>query len=175
MTSKSKNKGNQYERELAKFLSDLYEESFIRNLQGSGSYIGGKNVIRKDVLHEQQIMAAKGDIVPPGEWKYFNCEAKNYADFPFSALFSGKVAQLEKWLDQLMTVADDGDFNILSFKITRKGRFVAVQENHLYHTSGYMMYESEKYGRWIIMDLDEYFKNDAAKQNFKNYCQKGCF
>jgi len=173
MTSKSKTKGNSFEREVAKFLSDLYSESFIRNLQGSGSYIGGKNVVRKDTLHEQQIMAAKGDIVPPGEWKYFNCEAKNYADFPFSAAFAGKVAQLEKWLEQLMTVADEKDFNVLVFKITRKGRFVAIEDKHSLSTGNNLTYNSGKYGRWTIMDFDAFWNHKDIREIVKNMCVNG--
>ncbi len=45
MPSPQKAKGSGYEREVAKFLSDLYGESFIR-APGSGAYVGGKNQAR---------------------------------------------------------------------------------------------------------------------------------
>ena len=48
MTSPQKAKGSGFEREVAKFLSDLYGESFIR-APGSGAYIGGKNQHRTTV------------------------------------------------------------------------------------------------------------------------------
>ena len=65
MTSKSKIKGSSFERECAKFLSELYSASFHRNLNGSGAYIGGRNVFRKNTLSESQIRNSKGDITPP--------------------------------------------------------------------------------------------------------------
>ena len=63
MPSKSKNKGNTWERDVAGFLSKLYATSFIR-VPGSGAYIGGANTHRKQFLHEGQIRSFKGDIVP---------------------------------------------------------------------------------------------------------------
>ena len=44
---KSKNKGKAFEREIANFLSDLYEESFTR-VPYSGAFVGGKNAVRKE-------------------------------------------------------------------------------------------------------------------------------
>ena len=73
MGSKSKTKGSSWEREVATHLSELYKASFIR-VPNSGAYIGGKNTVRKEFLHEGQIRMMKGDIIPPGNWKYFNCE-----------------------------------------------------------------------------------------------------
>jgi len=71
MPSKSKIKGSAFEREMAKFLSEKYDESFVR-VPNSGAYIGGKNQKRTDVLSEGQIRAFKGDIIPPDDWIYFN-------------------------------------------------------------------------------------------------------
>ena len=85
MPSKSKTKGSSFEREVAKELSDLYNESFVRT-PSSGAYIGGSNVARKEVLSEGQIQSFRGDIIPPDDWKYFNVECKSYADFPFHQL-----------------------------------------------------------------------------------------
>ena len=97
MPSKSKNKGSGYEREMAKFLSELYDGSFVR-VPGSGAYIGGKNQVRTVVLSEGQVRSFKGDIVPPDDWKYFNSECKFYADFPFHQLFSdGHIPILESY------------------------------------------------------------------------------
>ena len=63
MPSPQKAKGSGFEREIAKYLSELYGESFIR-APGSGAYVGGKNQSRTQVLHEGQIRSFKGDIVP---------------------------------------------------------------------------------------------------------------
>ena len=63
MASKSKNKGKGFEREMANFLSDLYQLSFIR-VPASGAFVGGANAVRKDILSEGQIRGAKSDIIP---------------------------------------------------------------------------------------------------------------
>ena len=130
MSSPSKNKGSGFEREVAKFLSELYSESFIR-APGSGAYTGGSNSHRKQVLHENQIRTFKGDIIPGQSFPLLNSECKFYADFQFHQLFS-ESNQLETWLEQLMVAADTDDLNILYMKFNRKGRFVAVQAIDLY-------------------------------------------
>ena len=160
MSSKSKTKGNTWEREIANHLSALYKSSFIR-VPNSGAFIGGKNNVRKEFLHEGQIRIMKGDIIPPDTWKYFNCEAKNYADFPFHQLVQGECKQLENWLSQLMEVADDGDLNILMFKITRKGKFIAVQQAaHWDDSLPHHVYLSVKHNYWQIFDYDSFWNHN---------------
>src|SRR6185503_3671137 len=75
MPSKSKTKGNAWELEVAKFLSDLYKESFIR-IPSSGAFVGGKNNFRKTQIDAAQLQGKKGDIHPPADWKYWNIECK---------------------------------------------------------------------------------------------------
>ena len=159
MSSKSKTKGSNWEREIAKHLSELYSESFIR-VPGSGAYVGGKNSVRKEVLHEGQIRAMKGDIIPPLDWHHFNCEAKNYAELPFHQLVQEECKQLESWLNQIYDAADEGDLNILIIKITRKGKYVAVQEGNHWQKQAHFLYHSEKYGYWQIYDYDLFWKNN---------------
>lgn len=166
MTQKSKNKGKSWEREVALYLSNLYNESFIR-VPNSGAYIGGKNSSRKEFLHEGQIRSLKGDIIPPHTWSYFNCECKNYADFPFHQLYSGEVKLLESWIRQLKDVADPKDLNILMIKITRKGKYIAVESNLHWDTGKpYTYYISPTHGAWSIFDYDTFFEYN------KNLVQK---
>ena len=54
MTSKSKTKGKSWERDVCLFLSELYNQSFIR-VPGSGAFIGGSNQFRKETLSDEQI------------------------------------------------------------------------------------------------------------------------
>lgn len=158
MTSKPKSKGNSFEREVAKFLSALYSESFIRNNSGSGAYIGGVNVHRKSTLTEGQIRHSKGDIIPPESWLHFNAEAKFYSDFTFHQLFE-RCQQIESWLDQLMTVADSDDVSILLMKFNRKGRYIAVQANREWNTEcNFLRYTSVSWGDWMIYSFDNFFK-----------------
>lgn len=158
MSTKSKTKGKSWENDVAKHLSAIYGESFIR-VPHSGAYIGGKNSVRKQFLHEGQIRAMKGDIIPPSTWSKFNCECKNYGDFPFHQLFQQHINLLEDWINQCMEAADEGDFNILFIKITRKGKFVAVPSA----TPGIISSRSFNYGsvrhdHWQIIDFDQFWE-----------------
>lgn len=170
MSSKSKNKGNSWERDVANHLSTLYKSKFIR-VPNSGAFIGGKNNTRKEFLHEGQIRMMKGDIIPPDKWKFFNCECKSYADFPFHQLMQGECKQLETWLSQLLEVADEGDMNILMFKITRKGKFIAVPQAPHWHPLPYNSYHSIKHGIWQIFDYDAFFEHN--QKLVKSLCIKG--
>jgi len=160
MTSPQKAKGSGFEREVAKFLSDLYGESFIR-APGSGAYIGGKNQSRTQVLHEGQIRSFKGDIVPGQSFTKMNIECKFYADFPFHLLMSGECKVIDAWLGQLLDVEDPGDLNLLIMKFNRIGRYIAVQPKLTWIVDNYVFYASEKYGDWLITDFSSFFKNNA--------------
>jgi protein tyrosine phosphatase len=157
MPSPSKAKGSSFEREVATFLSKLYNESFIR-APGSGAYVGGKNQTRKEFLHEGQIKALKGDIVPGESFVKFNCECKSYADFPFHLLYTGECKVLEGWLKQMMDVAEQDDVNVLFMKFNRKGKFVAVQSSLTWGADNFTYYSSKSHGDWIIIEFEHFFK-----------------
>lgn len=166
MPSPSKNKGSSFEREVAKFLSDTYKESFIR-APGSGAYVGGKNQSRKDFLHEGQIRSFKGDIVPGESFSKLNVECKSYADFPFHQVLAGSCKQLDTWLEQLMSVSETDDVNVLFMKLNRKGKFVAVQTKLTWVTDHFMYYTSPVRGDWILIEFDQFFKHNT--QLLKTY------
>jgi hypothetical protein len=161
MPSPSKNKGSGFEREVAKYLSDTYGESFIR-APGSGAYTGGSNSHRRTVLHENQVRSFKGDIIPGESFPLLNCECKFYGDFGFHQLFTGS-AVLASWLQQLMDAADDGDLNILFMKFNRKGRYVAVQASLPWDCSGsHMTYRDEKHGDWMVYSFETFFEHNTS-------------
>lgn len=160
MPSPSKNKGSSFEREVANFLSNLYGESFIR-APGSGAYVGGKNQSRKEFLHEGQVRSFKGDIVPGQSFSKFNAECKSYKDFPFHQLYSGDCKVLDGWIEQMMDVSEQGDLNILFMKFNRKGKYVVVESNKkTWVTDQFTYYTSKKYGDWLIIDFDHFFKHN---------------
>jgi len=111
MPSKSKAKGNAWELEVSKFLSETYNESFIR-IPSSGAFVGGKNNFRKTSLGNAQIQSKKGDIHPPESWKHWNIECKSYGDFPFHQLWYADVKILDAWIQQQKDVEDEGDLNL---------------------------------------------------------------
>jgi hypothetical protein len=160
MPSPQKQKGSGYEREVAKFLSELYGESFIR-APGSGAYVGGKNQSRKQVLHEGQVRSFKGDIVPGQSFSKMNAECKFYKDFSFHLLLSGSCKQIDAWIEQLLDVADEGDLNILFMKFNRIGKFVAVQPKLTWIVDNYIFYASETQGDWLITEMTSFFKNNS--------------
>jgi hypothetical protein len=156
MTSPQKAKGSGFEREIAKYLSEKYSESFIR-APGSGAYVGGKNQVRKEVLHEGQIRSFKGDVVPGQSFKRMNIECKFYADFPFHLLLTGDCKVIDAWIDQLMDVADEDDVNLLFMKFNRKGRYVCVQSKLTWVSDNFVYYTSKKHGDWTIFEFDSFF------------------
>jgi len=166
MPSPQKAKGSSFEREVAKFLSKTYNESFIR-APGSGAYVGGKNQERKQFLHEGQIRSFKGDIVPGQTFTKFNAECKSYADFPFHLMLTGSCKILDTWIEQLMAVAEEDDCNILFMKFNRKGRYVAVQAKYTWVTDYFIYYSSAKVGDWVFIEFDTFFENN--KDLFKAY------
>jgi hypothetical protein len=168
MPSKSKTKGSSFEREVAKFLSGLYGEPFVR-VPNSGAYTGGLNSHRKSFLDGNQAKSFKGDIIAPDSWKNFNSECKSYADLPFHLILTGESNLLDSWLEQLMTAGDDNDLNILFIKISRKGRFVAVPSKLTWITDNFMYYTSKKYQDWVLIEFEQFFK--LNKDLLKSYSQ----
>lgn len=160
MPSPQKNKGSGYEREVAKFLSELYGESFIR-APGSGAYVGGKNQARTQFLHEGQIRSFKGDIVPGQSFSRMNIECKFYADFPWHLLLTGECKQLDSWLEQLLDVEEPNDLNLLFMKFNRKGQYIAVQGKLTWKADNCVFYSSKKHGDWVIMEHSSFFQNNA--------------
>jgi hypothetical protein len=161
MPSKSKTKGAGYERQVADFLTNLYGEKFLR-APGSGAYVGGKNSVRKEFLHEGQVRTFKSDIVPGQSFPKLNLECKAYADFPFHQLFTGRVPLLESWIEQATTAEDEGDLTIISIKVNRKGQFVAIK----FSTPGLqvinnMVYDSDQHGRWTIMEHGQFWQHNS--------------
>lgn len=150
--TKSKNKGKSFERDVCKILGDLYNDNFER-VPNSGAFVGGKNVVRKSTLTENQIKASKGDIVPPDHWKYFNCECKNYADFPFHLLLQARpIPILEQWLEQTLDAHDENDLDLVFMKFNRKGIYLAYPAvlDRWFFTPREINYSSEKFGSWIF-------------------------
>jgi len=162
---KSKDKGKTFERDIANYLSTLYEESFTRVPQ-SGAYVGGQNAVRKEHLSENQIRGFKSDIIPPDGWGHLNIECKAYADFPFHQLFQHKeIPILNTWIQQTYDAADPGDFNLIIMKFNRKGKYVMYETKHHMVTNNGIIYKS-----WYFCEFDKFFSDN--KENVKEYSQK---
>lgn len=124
MTNKSKAKGNSWERDIAEFLTEEFQEPFLR-VQTSGAYLGGKNAHRRDTMSQGQILNRKGDIVPPDNWRYLNIEAKFYKDFAFHQLFNqDEIPILNDWIEQINISSEKSDLKLILMKFNRKGKYV---------------------------------------------------
>lgn len=167
MPSKQKNKGSGYERDVAKFLTNLYNETFIRTI-GSGAFIGGVNKSRTDYLTEDQTRSHKGDVTPPQTFKYANIECKFYQDMPFYKLFTGDIALLDTWIEQVLDVEDEGDVNIIFMKFNRKGQYVCYQSKSGIPVDRALHYRDG----WYFMEFNTFFDN--YQDEFKNACQYSC-
>jgi hypothetical protein len=158
MPSKAKSKGSSGEREIAQFLSELYQASFIR-VPTSGAYVGGKNSFRKEFLSAGQILASKGDIIPPDHLPKLVIESKYYADFPFHLLlFKEPVLKLEEWIKQTIDCINPGDVWFLIIKINRRGHFVlfdAILKDQ-FELNNYVLYNK----KYVMTEFkDTFIKN----------------
>lgn len=163
MPSKSKNKGNSFERDVADFLSKTFEDSFLR-ICTSGAFVGGKNVFRKSSLNEGQLQGKKGDIQPPDSWKHWNAECKSYANFNFHQLIEGEVKILDNWIAQTKEVADEGDLNLIFIKISHKGKWMVFEENTNFIATSFISYKGWKFTSW-----ENFWSNEVNVALVKTY------
>ena len=153
MPSAAKQKGNAWEREVAKDLSETFNENFIR-VPNSGAYTGGANVFRIDQLTEQQKRMMDGDIMVPPCLSRYKIECKNYKAFDFHQLFNENKT-LDKWIKQ----AEFGLLWFLVIKVTRKGSFILFRKEVSKHFS-YKNYLSYK-DKYVITDYKEFWQENA--------------
>jgi len=100
-------KGANFERQIANLLSDHFKSkynttnSFRRNIEGSGSFFGGKNTHRT----KTHINVVVGDIITPENFPYV-IECKAYKTAPsLQAIVKQKVGLFDKWIEQVETDA----------------------------------------------------------------------
>jgi hypothetical protein len=161
LPSKSSSKGKSGERELCKYLSEIFGGSFIRS-DNSGAFIGGANAHRKALLSKTQITSRKADIIPPDHMPNLVVESKFYKDFRFHQLLQpGPVPMLDEWIKQCIDVIDENDFWIVCFKINLRGWFVAVPETFFDKLvfENYAIYHSE-HGIFRITEGKTFISNN---------------
>lgn len=152
MPSAAKQKGNAWERDVAKDLSETFNENFIR-VPNSGAYTGGANVFRIDQLTEQQKRMMDGDIMVPPCLSRFKIECKNYKSFDFHQLFNENKT-LDKWITQ----AEFGLLWFLVIKVTRKGSFILFRKDisNKFLYKNFLLYKQ----KYIITDYKEFWVNN---------------
>lgn len=159
MPSKSKNKGNVFERQIADDLSTIFGYNFER-VPNSGAFVGGKNNVRYEHLSRSQQLIYDGDILVPDELEHLKIECKNYGDFAFHHLFSENKT-LDSWIEQAHS---DVKCWFLIFKITRRGVFVLTEQHIFDKLASCITSENHvKYKNNYIVSYDNFF-NDAKQQ-----------
>lgn len=153
MPSAAKQKGNAWEREVAKDLSETFNENFIR-VPNSGAYTGGANFHRLDRLTEDQKRMMDGDIMVPPCMSKFKIECKSYKTFDYHQLFTTNKT-LNKWIEQ----AESGLYWFLVIKVTRKGSYILfpVELSHYFRFNNFLRYTN----KYIIISYTDFWKNNA--------------
>ena len=153
MPSAAKQKGNVWEREVAKDLSEVFDENFIR-VPNSGAYTGGANFHRLDQLTESQKRMMDGDIMVPPCMSGFKLECKNYKTFDYHKLFTQNKT-LDKWIKQ----AESGKLWFLIIKVTRKGSYILFDNviAHYFRFENFLRYRKN----YIIIDYNNFWKKNV--------------
>lgn len=116
----SKDKGKRFEREIAKYLTDLFGVGEFLRTHSSGAFTGGANAFRKDRLGTGQTRLFLGDIIPP-DGVDLVVECKNHSEFGggFHSLMSGENKKLDGWISEVYADSHNGEIPyVLVFKIT---------------------------------------------------------
>lgn len=152
MTNKAKSKGNLFEREIAAYLSKIYNKKFIR-VPNSGAFTGGKNAFRKKEMDEGQVKTFRGDIIPPDDYTIV-IECKNYGYFPFHRVIQEKeISLLDGWISEVETDAGD-DFWLLFFKVSNKGTYVVWKDTKFVSLEHAGLFYKDDYR---VCDVDIFF------------------
>lgn len=143
MSNKSKTKGKRGESFICDMLSKCFGMPFMRVFT-SGSFFGGKNIEKFSKFTQKQQDLNEGDIVVPEQLNHLSIECKNYKDFPFHSMFTGKCLLLDSWISQASHTKKP--FWLLFFKITRKNTYVCHDRECGYVVKdNYFMYRNKYY------------------------------
>lgn len=154
MPSKSKAKGNAFERAVADDLTKVFGFNFER-VPNSGAFVGGKNHQRYDTLSKSQQLIYEGDILVPDELYNMKIECKSYKDFKFHQMFS-KCKLLDSWIEQAYS---DDKYWALIFKINRKGAFVSFDEKFFWEGADEILTDNYmRYKEYYVVPYDGFFE-----------------
>lgn len=124
MPSRQKAKGNNWERTVAKHLSDVFDSNFTR-VPTSGAMTGGMNAGVLAKMTDNQKLLLEGDIIPPDHLYKMKIECKSLKKFSFAGMLS-ENKQLEDWIEQ---ARGRDKVWFLIFKINNQGSFICFTRN----------------------------------------------
>lgn len=154
MTSRQKAKGNSFERDCAKHLTEIFGENFAR-VPTSGAMTGGMNADVLSKLTHSQKLLLEGDLIPPDSLYKLKIECKSHKTISFSKMYTGNK-MLDDWIEQ---ARGRDKVWFLIFKINNKGKFVCFTRN-VYKTCdelrdrNYLVYNKYYY----VTSMDGFFE-----------------
>ena len=147
----SKQKGNNWEREVSTIFSQHFHEEF-RRVPQSGAIFGGLNRKRAIGVRTDAQEILSGDIIAPEGFK-FSLECKSYKQLEFHGIYCGSCKKLDDWIKQSQDDATfcNKDF-LLLIKINRKGTFACLKRGIIdeENMENYMIYKKQ----YVIMTLE---------------------
>ena len=154
MPSPQKAKGNAFERDTAKHLSDVFDLNFTR-VPTSGAMTGGMNADVLARLSHSQKLLLEGDLIPPDELYKMKIECKAHKDISFSKFYT-ENKMLDSWLEQSYS---SEKVWFLIFKINNQGKFVAFntsvfEDCNRLDGANYLVYKEIN----IVTPLDGFFE-----------------
>ena len=154
MPSRQKAKGNAFERDVAKHLSEVFGANFTR-VPTSGAMTGGLNADILERLSESQKLLLEGDLIPPDELKRMKFECKSLKTLSFSKLFT-ENKMMDSWIEQARSREKVW---FLVFKINNKGKYVCFTRNvfktcNELENTNYLLYKKYYY----ITSMDGFFE-----------------
>ena len=158
--SKAKQKGNSFERDVAKDLTDVFNLPFNRTF-GSGAFLGGKNFHRRAGVSKSVTKASLGDIACPEEWDFI-IECKSYADINFNGIIKGYCDKLSGWISEVRYDAENKSNHMVCFKISRAGVYIVLP--YIKDKAGFLMDVEVPYTLYPYYSYDEELKENTLEQ-----------
>lgn len=154
MPSPQKAKGNNFERDVAKHLSEVFGLNFTR-VPTSGAMTGGMNAAVIERLSGSQKLLLEGDLIPPDELYNMKIECKTRKTFSFAKMFT-ENKELDDWIEQARARKK---IWFLIFKINNQGKYVCFTRNvfktcHELKGFNYLVYKKYYY----IAPMDGFFE-----------------
>lgn len=173
MGKASKNKGKAGERELADIMTKIFEEKFGR-VFGSGAFMGGKNSHRRNNANSIQILASRGDLIPPESMPKLVVECKWHKSMSWHQFLQNKpIKILEQqntggWLQQCYNSVNEDEIWFLCMKFNNQGWFVLYEQQmaqkYGLSSNNKMVWYSEVFQKWYeITGLVDFFQINKEK------------
>lgn len=174
MTSKSKNKGNRFEREIRDLLNESFDTQEFARTPNSGAIMGLSNWEKNKNLEDATKTALGSDIICPS-WFKFSVECKNYGDKPnYSKMLGSSDTDLDGWIGEVLFDAYNTKRTpLLFFRTTRKGTYAVLPIQFLKLFS-HQPFNFLKYNQdFIIVDCINFLSvikviNEWNDQNFSD-------